>query len=438
MSTVLPILVPALIGLWIVAAYYYGLPVLKLLTAAPSPGGPSSVVEGGGPLPDAYRSLATVVTALAQLALIRYFGYATTSALVLMVLLLSSVAIAAEAYLSGRKLGLRAVSVYFLTYLVYWAVEKYILTPTFLPVLEGLAPRVAGFSADMKLLAMVGVSYVGFKLLHFVVDLRRGDIASVNPLEFISWLMFFPSILAGPMMRFQDWEAQRRMIAVTPEMLMEGLQRMILGLFMKLVVADTVHAGTIAGASEGMLAQSSFLEIAFACCLYYVYLFFDFAGYSHIAIGAGLFWGIRLPENFNKPFIARNLSDFWNRWHISLSTILRDYLFYPMSLTMKRSAFFRSRQNLATILPPLITFLIAGVWHGAGLNFVIFGGVHGIGLAALALMKRAKTKNAFAAWWASSPVGYLGSIAITFLYVSFGMLFFALRWPSLMVLWHRL
>jgi D-alanyl-lipoteichoic acid acyltransferase DltB (MBOAT superfamily) len=422
-----PILIPALVGFVLIgSASFLFVPV-----------GPfrSRSEAQATRIPRVVNSL---ILLIAQLVLLRFFAYATSTSLLVAVVVLSAIAVSANAYLRGWKGGLVAAGIYFAVFLGYWIAQKYLFSPAFLPFVEKLSSRVSFVDGEMKLIAIAGTSYIGFKLIHFMVDVRSGEIEKVDPLEFLSWLLFFPSILAGPMMRFQDWVEQREKAVVDFASIVEGAQRILVGLFMKLAIADVVYSGTIAQMSVSGLQQATLLQIAQGCALYTVYLFFDFAGYSHIAIGVGLFWGIRLPENFNKPYIARNLAEFWNRWHISLSTILRDFLFYPLTLSVKRSPFFKGQVIVPTMLAPFLTFLVAGVWHGAGVNFVIYGALHGIGLGIVSVLKQRRNKGAFTLWWEKSLVGRAGGIAITFSYVSFTFLFFALPWSSLVLLLGRL
>ena len=432
METFLPFLIPAMIGLGMFAA----LPAFSLAFSSGAPRGDATVSESCSAA--RYRFAASVLVLVAQMVLLRYFGYASSTALGFMLMLLSAVAVSANAYLKGWKAGLAAAGIYFAVFVLYWAMEKYLFAPSIFDWASSLSPKVSDLTAPMKLLALAGVSYIGFKLIHFMSDLYSGEIEEVEPIEFISWLLFFPSIVAGPMMRFQDWVSQRGNASIDFNWIVEGVRRIAIGLFMKLAIADVISGGTIAQMTQAQLAQASAWQVAQGCALYTVFLFFDFAGYSHIAIGAGLFWGIRLPENFDKPYVARNLAEFWNRWHISLSTILRDYLYYPLTLAIKRSPVFKGRVMAATMLSPFLTFLAAGVWHGAGVNFIIYGALHGIGLGIVAVLKQRRRKGAFALWWEKSLAGRIGGIALNFAYVSFTFLFFALPWSSLSILLHRM
>ncbi len=189
--------------------------------------------------------------------------------------------------------------------------------------------------------------------------------------------------------------------------------------------------------SAGTLATVPGWQLAEAAALYSFYLYWDFAGYSQMAIGLGKFWGITLPENFRWPFLARNLAEFWKRWHITLSEFLRDYLFYPLSLALKRRAFFKKNLLLAAALPPLVTFLLAGIWHGAGVGFLLFGLLHGVGLGWLAVLQRITAKKKSARMWGESAVGHAIGALVTFAYVTLTFVLFALPAEKLLVLWER-
>ena len=292
-----------------------------------------------------------------------------------------------------------------------------------------------------KGLAIVGISFMGFKLIHFYVDWRAGEIDKPETGEVLAWLFFFPSIIAGPIQRFQDWQGQRAAPSqgwIGTDRLAEGMQRIIIGLFLKFVLGDTIYGLSIEAMNIELLATASIGQLALAAACYSLYLYWDFAGYSHIAIGTAIFWGVRLPENFNHPFMARNLAEFWNRWHITFSQLLRDYLFYPLSLHVRRQSWSKNFPSLALCIPPVVTFLLAGIWHGAAIGFAIYGLIHGVGLAVVSLLKRKKPSTRFGKWWVGSRAGHAGGAVITFVYVSFSFIFFCLPSQSLAVLARRL
>lgn len=337
----------------------------------------------------------------------------------------------------------KLASLFFGGYILYWFMEKYDLpsklynsilaaSTTFAPILsDGGAVSIVGVS-------FIGVSYIGFKLIHFFVDYRAGEIKDPSPIEILSWLLFYPSITAGPMQRFQDWQSQRRDSHLTIDDVSEGIRRLVIGMILKFALADSIFSLTIANMGSDALHDASAIQLVFAAACYSFYLYWDFSGYSHMAIGLGRFFAIRLPENFNWPFISRNLAEFWQRWHITLSHLLRDYIFYPLSLRMKRTSRMRRHPNLAAALPPLITFLIAGLWHGAAFGFVVFGALHGLGLAFLAVAARHPSRSAFARWWANSVVARLLATVFTFAYVTVTLLFFCLSTDHLAILGERL
>jgi alginate O-acetyltransferase complex protein AlgI len=391
------------------------------------------IVFAASALLDPESRLARACFLAAQLVLIAACGFATPGALAFVaVILLGYGTLTRMQRREGA--GVRVAAGFVLAaYLVYWLVEKYLVPLGALAAIAGV-----GAQSHASALAIVGISYIGFKLIHFAVDRRDGEFGEFHPLEFTSWLLFFPSIVAGPMQRFQDWIEQRAQARMGLADVAEGLRRLVIGVFLKFVVADSIHGFSIAGFGPGALSVATFRELAAGAAVYAVYLYLDFSGYSHMAIGLGRFWGVKLPENFEYPFLARNLADFWNRWHISLSTILRDYLFYPLSLALKRRRFFAGHPDLAAALPPLITFAVAGAWHGAGLNFLIYGLIHGVGLGYLAVMRRRKSKSALARWWGTSRVAYALACLINFSYVAFSFLFFCLPTSDLAILAGRL
>jgi alginate O-acetyltransferase complex protein AlgI len=375
---------------------------------------------------------------LAQLALIYFSGLSALPGLLIVVALLCGYVALLRREEPGRPMYQSLSVLFFSGFLVYWLIQKYLLPLGIDTWLNDWIPWLGRENSSTYGIMMVGVSYIGFKFIHFFVDFRAGKIKDVDPLEFLGWLLFFPSIIAGPMQRFQEWQAQRAELNLTTKDVVSGLQRLLTGLFMKFVMADTIYNASISQLSAGTLATASLLELVGSAACYSFYLYWDFAGYSHMAIGLGKFWGVTLPENFRSPFLARNLAEFWNRWHITLSTMLRDYIFYPLSLHLKRLPFSRRHPDVATAIPPLITFLLVGFWHGATIGFILYGLTQGIGLAFLAVLKRRKAKTALSRWWSESIIGHAAGVIVNFAYVTLSLVFFGLSRENLLVLWHRL
>jgi alginate O-acetyltransferase complex protein AlgI len=214
----------------------------------------------------------------------------------------------------------------------------------------------------------VGISFYVFHTITYVVDAYRRTITPTkNVLEFACYVSLFAQLVAGPIVRFGQIEADLERIdgassAATRDV---GSSYFAFGMIKKVLVADTI-ASMIGPLTRGMSTKTAWLE-----ALGYSYqLYFDFSGYSDMAVGLGLLFGLRLPRNFDSPYRALDVADFWRRWHISLSTVLRDYLYIPMG--GGRGARWKVNRNL------LVTMLLGGLWHGASWTFVAWGGYHGV------------------------------------------------------------
>lgn len=238
----------------------------------------------------------------------------------------------------------------------------------------GAIARALEFHANVPYLDVilpVGISFYTFHTITYIVDSYRGTIVPTrNFFEFACYVSFFPQLVAGPIVRFRQVEGDLERIdhPDLPDALERGMSFFALGMIKKVLIADS-----IASVINLALAQWSNLSTvgAWLCALGYAYqLYFDFSGYSDMAVGLALFFGVRLPQNFNSPYKALDPSDFWRRWHISLSTILRDYLYIPLG-GGRGGEGLRCR-NL------MITMLLGGLWHGANWTFVIWGAYHGL------------------------------------------------------------
>ena len=375
---------------------------------------------------------------LAQFVLIYAYGFGSIVGLGLVACMLIGFALCAGSPGTAAPLRVAGTLAFFAVYVLYWGFQKYAVPFLIAPSAAGTADLASAQNAA-SFIAIVGISYIGFKFIHVYVDYRAGEIDGLEPLGFLSWLLFFPSIVAGPMQRYQDWQEQFGKRRLTFDEAVWGVRRILLGLTLKVVIADNIHNLTLPQMTSGTLVTASWGAIVLSALVYSLYLYLDFSGYCHIAIGTGVFWGIRLPENFNNPYVSRNLAEFWNRWHITLSEILRDYLFYPLSFGIRRLPSFRKRPILATALPPLITFILAGIWHGAGINYVIFGLIHGLGLAYIAVRRGGRSSGSDAGFWSRrSGLRRWCGVAFTYLYVSFSFVFFSLPTEKLAILGRRL
>lgn len=227
----------------------------------------------------------------------------------------------------------------------------------------------------------LGFSYVAFRLLHVLRDRQTGKLEPVSLREHITYVIFFPAFTAGPIDRIerfvQDSRALKTFSWRSPALLVEGSTRIAIGVFKKFVVADTLALvalnPTNAEQADSLLALWLFLY------LYSFRLFFDFSGYSDIAIGLGYLLGIRLPENFDRPYLKQNITAFWQSWHMTLSSWARFYVFSPLSRGMLRWKT-RPSTTMIVLIAHLSTMLVIGLWHGITVNFVIWGLWHGFGL----------------------------------------------------------
>lgn len=222
----------------------------------------------------------------------------------------------------------------------------------------------------------LAISFYTFTQMAYLVDAYRGEIKNAN-YDFVTYglfVSFFPQLIAGPILRHDELIPQfrkERNFFFSPRNFARGLTLFILGLSKKVLIADNLSPW-VASVFDHASAVS-FLEAWIGALSYTLQLYFDFSGYSDMAIGLGLMVNIRLPINFNSPYKATSIADFWRRWHITLSSFLRDYLYIPLG--GNRRGEIRRYINL------IITMLLGGLWHGAGWSFVIWGGLHGLFLA---------------------------------------------------------
>jgi len=275
-------------------------------------------------------------------------------------------------------------------------------------------------------LRWLGFSYLAFRLLHVLRDFQLGKVQGASLGEFTSYALFFPALTAGPIDRSQrfisDLRSETRM---SPEILLDGGQRILLGIFKKFVLADSLAIMALSPQNAVQTAPG-----IWAWVLLYAYslrIYFDFAGYTDIALGMGRWLGIKLPENFTAPYFKTNLTAFWNSWHITLAQWFRSYFFNPLTRALRTG-----RISLPVWLIILVgqigTMLLIGLWHGVTWNFAAWGLWHALGLF---------VHNRWSDWTRprmSSLEGYptmrhlanLGGWFLTFNYVTLGWVWFAL------------
>jgi D-alanyl-lipoteichoic acid acyltransferase DltB (MBOAT superfamily) len=270
-----------------------------------------------------------------------------------------------------RRLILGATVVANLAVLGYFKYYGFLLTS----VSDGL-DRV-GLSVDPPLLQVilpVGISFFTFQALSYVIDTYRGDTEPAPLLDFAVYLSFFPHLVAGPIVRARELLPQltetpdpRRLDAAL------ALRLIFAGLFKKVVVSSFVASAIVEPVFANPGAHEN-LEILFAIYAYAVQIYADFSGYTDIAIGCALLLGLRFPQNFDAPYTATSIQSFWRRWHMTLSSWLRDYLYIPLGGSAGGER--RTERNL------FLTMVIGGLWHGAAWTFVVWGAIHGAALVA--------------------------------------------------------
>jgi alginate O-acetyltransferase complex protein AlgI len=290
----------------------------------------------------------------------------------------------------------------------------------------------SGQPADLALatdLRWLGFSYLSFRLMHVLRDRAAGRLPAVPLREFLTYALFFPAYTAGPIDRVERFVKDlRQSFRLDAETVLAGGARIALGVLKKFVLADSLALVALNAANA---AQAN--ATLWAWVLVYAYawrLYWDFSGYSDIAIGLGRFFGIQLPENFDRPYTRQNLTVFWNSWHMTLSQWFRAYVFNPLTRAL------RARDlpvPVIILLTQLATMLLIGLWHGISLNFVIWGAWHGLGL--FIHNRWADFTKPRAALLDTRPrlkqLAHLAGVVVTFHFVALGWVWFALPTPDL-------
>ncbi len=262
---------------------------------------------------------------------------------------------------------------------------------------------------SLGLLLPLGISFYTFSAIGYLIDLYRGKYSACTSFtEFLLYMGFFPKLISGPIMRFDDFKRELSgMLLLNPKDFEAGIQIFVIGMFKKMVLADHLNIFV----NDVFSAPKAFhsLTVLWAVITYSIQIYFDFSGYSDMAIGSARMLGFHLPKNFNFPYLSSNLTEFWKRWHITLSSWLQEYVYY--SLGGNRKGRVRTYLNL------LLTMVIGGLWHGAAWTFLVWGALHGIGLILHKLhLKYGISKG--------SKAGRLFCMLFTFGYASLCWVFF--------------
>lgn len=287
--------------------------------------------------------------------------------------------------------------------------------------LVGVSEMTATQLGPLDIFLPVGISFFTFQSLSYVIDIYRGEIRPLRRwVDYLFYVSFFPQLVAGPIVRAKDFIPQiYRPIRVTQQEFGEGLFLILSGLIKKAIISDYISLNFVDRVFDAPTLYSGF-ENLMAIYGYALQIYCDFSGYSDMAIGIALWLGFRFNINFDSPYRSATITEFWRRWHISLSSWLRDYLYIPLGGSR--------RGRLRTYLNLLVTMLLGGLWHGASLRFILWGGMHGVALALHKLYMQICP-------WArldGASMGrfrrYLGMI-LTFHFVCFAWIFF--RMPTM-------
>lgn len=271
----------------------------------------------------------------------------------------------------------------------------------------------------LKIAAPLGISFFTFRLVSYVIEVHRGVMSAERDfIAFSTYVAFFPCMLSGPIDRpnvFLPQLVHRREFDYS--FTVDGLRQLLWGLFKKMVVADTLAKFVDLYLGESALPASGSTTIVVALA-YTFQIYADFSGYSDMAIGVGKMLNLKVAKNFNNPFFALNIADFWRRWHMSLTTWVTDYVFTPLCFT------FRRNRQWGMIAAIIINFLIVGLWHGASWNYVLYGLYHGLLFVPLILMGK-MDKAVMKTNRLGLPTLRSGmQMFLTFVLVVFGMLIF--------------
>jgi len=262
--------------------------------------------------------------------------------------------------------------------------------------------------------APLAISFFTFEFVHYLIEVYRGGIKRGSFRDFSLFIMFFPTLVCGPIKRFGNFQPQvpsaKRPVAADVGI---GLERILFGISKKLLIADV-----LAPFCERVFSQPADFSAAYLWLAMYAYaaqIYFDFSGYSDIAIGSARLLGFIVPENFNWPYLRPNPAEFWRSWHISLTAWITDYLYFPLG--GNRKGIVRAQINR------MIAMSLCGLWHGAAFHFVVWGAYHGVGINVYRLYRLAREKL-FGRTWKGTRIGYALAVLATFHFVCFGWILF--------------
>lgn len=275
-------------------------------------------------------------------------------------------------------------------------------------------------------IGFLGISYLTFKSVQVVMDLRDGKLQDFKIKDYLQFLLFFPTISSGPIDRFERFKEDLSRVPDKNEyiqMLENGLHKIFIGFLYKFIIAILLNKFLLEPLQETAITKGGFsIELLAVMYVYTLYLFFDFAGYSLFAIGTSKIMGYNTPDNFNKPFISHNIKEFWNRWHMSLSFWFRDYVYMRLMYTLIKNKVFKSR-IVASNVGYFVLFILMGLWHGFTWYYLVYGIYHATLICSTDSWLRFKRKHK--KQLPSNKLTHAFSVFLTFNAVAFGLLLFS-------------
>ena len=288
---------------------------------------------------------------------------------------------------------------YFLVFIAQRIETKRLKPLVFLSIFPLVINKVFALTS-LHLLAFIGISYMSFKTIQIMLEISDGLIKEkISIKDYLQFLLFFPTVSAGPIDRSRRFLKEINEVMPRKEYLElagDGVYRIVLGLLYKVVLSTYVYQMLLALNNTGTVVYS--IKYMY---LYTLYLFFDFAGYSLMAVGSSNILGIQTPMNFNKPFLSVDIKDFWTRWHITLSTWLRDFVFSRVLMQVIRKKWFKNRLHNATYAY-MVNMLVMGFWHGLSVSYIVYGFYHGVLMAGFEVYQKKSTfykKNKNKNWY---------------------------------------
>jgi len=288
---------------------------------------------------------------------------------------------------------------------------------------------------------LIGISYSSFKAIHFIVENYKKPTKEGAFLDYANYMFFFPSFISGPINRFNhfvDNSILKRKTAFRDD-ISPGLERIIHGLFKKTVLTTILFPYTLTnmGIPLENMGIGTFL---FGLYAYAFYFYFDFSGYTDLAIGSARLMGYVLPENFDFPFLKKNIQQLWAHWHMSLTSWITDYVYWPLVRKMRQSSSLREHPLLISNIAIVITFLICGIWHGEGSNYVLWGAYQGLGIAGVNVYQnwKRKVRDEKALKYFRSPVSHYLGVFGTFNFFALGLVMFVLNGQQMGMLARRI